>query len=69
MKLEVNNLSDHCYVELLLRGLQNKEKGELIKDEVLTQVKNPYYVGAKVLVDCDGDLYRTTITQIGRAHV
>ena len=40
----------------------NKEKGELIKAEVLTQAKNPYYVGAKVLVEYDGDLYRATIT-------
>ena len=30
-KLGGNNLSDICYVELLLRGLGNKEKGELIK--------------------------------------
>ena len=62
-KLEGNNLSDHCYVELLLRGLLNKEKGELIKAEVLTQAKNPYYVGAKVRVEYDGDLYRATITR------
>ena len=62
MKLEGNNLSDQCYVELLMRGLLNKEKGELIKAEVLTQAKNPYYVGAKVLVEYDGDLYRATIT-------
>ena len=30
-KLGGNNLSDSCYVELMLRGLDNKEKGKLIK--------------------------------------
>ena len=65
-KLEGNNLSDQYYVELLLRGLLSKEKGGLIKSEVLTQTKNPYYVGARVLVECDGDLCRATIT---RNHV
>ena len=34
-KLGDNNLSDSCYVELLLRGLLSKEKGELIKTEVI----------------------------------
>ena len=36
-KLGGNNLSDGCYVELLLRGLGNKERGELIKAQVLRQ--------------------------------
>ena len=38
-KLGGNNLSDSCYVELLLRGLGNKEKGELIKTQVLRHTK------------------------------
>ena len=46
-----NNLSDSCYVELLLRGLMPREKSELIKAEVLRQSKNPYHIGARVFVD------------------
>ena len=62
-KLGGSNLSDSCYVELLLRGLLNKEKGELIKAEVLRQSKNPYYSGAKVYVEHEGKLYPATITR------
>ena len=47
LKLGGNNLSDICYVELLLRGLLTKEKGDLIKAEVLRQSTNPYSVGVK----------------------
>ena len=39
-KLGGNNLSDGCYVELLLRGLGNKERGELIKAQVLRQSRD-----------------------------
>ena len=39
-KLGGNNLSDGCYVELLLRGLLRREKGELIKAEVFEQAKD-----------------------------
>ena len=52
-KLGGNNLSDGCYVELLLRGLQNREKGELIKAEVIRQAGDPYQLHARVLVDCE----------------
>ena len=62
-KLGGNNLSDGCYVELLLRGLQNREKGELIKAEVIRQAGDPYQLHARVLVDCEGELYRATITR------
>ena len=54
-------LSDSCYVELLLRGLSNKEIGELIKAEVLQQAKNPLYEGARVLVDYEGKLYKAVV--------
>ena len=50
------------YMELLLRDLLNKEKSELIKAEVLRQSKDPYHVGARVLVDDDGVLYSSLIT-------
>ena len=33
-KLGGNNLSDTCYVELLLRGLHNREKGEMVKERL-----------------------------------
>ena len=49
-KLGGNNLSDSCYVELLLRGLGNKEKGELIKTQVLRHTKTPYRKDVRVLV-------------------
>ena len=62
-KLGDNNLSDNCYVELLLRGLQNKEKSELIKAEVLRQSKQPFYEGAKVRVEYENKLYKATITR------
>ena len=62
-KLGGNNLSDECYIELLLRGLLNKEKGELIKAEVLRQTKDPFYEGARVIVDCEGEAYRAVITR------
>ena len=65
-KLGGANLSDDCYVELFLRGLINKEVGELIKAEVLRQSKDPYHVDMRVLVDYEGDLYRATI--IARHH-
>ena len=62
-KLGGNNLSDGCYVELLLRGLQNREKGELIKAEVIRQAGDPHQLHVRVLVDCEGELYRATITR------
>ena len=52
-KLGGNNLSDGCYVELLFRGLGNKERGELIKAQVLLQSRDPYQVGEDVLVISD----------------
>lgn len=64
-KLGGNNLSDSCYVELMLRGLDNKEKGELIKaHQVLRQSKDPYYQeGVCVLVTDSGNTYRACITR------
>ena len=59
-KLGGNNLSDACYVELLLRGLGNKEKSELIKAQILHQVRNPHVVGARALVTEGGHLYKAT---------
>ena len=52
-KLGGNNLNDNCYVELLLRGLGNKEKGELIKEQVVKQAST-YVVGSRVRVDYEG---------------
>ena len=47
IKLGDNNLSDNNYhVELLLWGLgNNKEKGELIKTQVLCHVRTPHREG------------------------
>ena len=62
-KLGGNNLSDSCYVELLLRGLGNKEKGELIKAQVLRHTKTPYRKDARVLVTSDDKAYRAVVTR------
>ena len=35
VKFGGNNLSDNYCVELLLRGLNNKEKGEFVKTQVI----------------------------------
>ena len=61
-KLGGNNLSDSCYVELLMRGLGNKERSELIKAQVLRKAKSPYDVGMRVLVTSEGKAYRARIT-------
>ena len=63
-----NNLSDGCYVELLLRGLGNKERGELIKAQVLRQNRDPYQAGVDVLVTSDGQAYRAKITCVDVEH-
>ena len=67
-------MSDSCYVELLLRGLGNKERGELIKAQVLRDSRTPYRVGVNVLVsDDDGDVYPAKIIRVrrdnGRSYV
>ena len=62
-KLGGNNLSDSCYVELLLRGLGNKEKGELIKAQVLRHTKTPYRKDARVLVTDGDEAYRAVVTR------
>jgi len=60
-----HNLADSCYVELFLRGITGREFSELIKAQVRRDVKDPFYMGANVLVEnVDGNCYPASIERI-----
>ena len=63
-KLGGNNLSDSCYVELLLRGMEHSEKGEMIKAQVLRHATAPYEEGTRVMVTADNKAYRAKIIRL-----
>ena len=63
-KLGGNNLSDSCYVEMLLRDMEHSEKGEMIKAQVLRHATAPYEEGTRVMVTADNKAYRAKIIRL-----